>query len=116
MQVKFSGSIHYANGDPISNVGVRIYDKDAAGRQDDDLTLTPGLSDEQGRFDLVYEPLRYLDFHAIQFPGAHEPNQSNVKRTSRLRMPDLGDIYLPYLLLIMQLMVMFVSTPLRWVF
>ena len=51
MQVKFSGSIHYANGDPISNVVVRIFDKDAAGRQDDDLTVTPGLSDEQGRFE-----------------------------------------------------------------
>jgi hypothetical protein len=98
MQIKFSGSIHYANGDPISNVVVRIFDKDAAGRQDDDLTLTPGLSDEHGRFDLVYEPLRYLDFHAIQFPGAHESHLGNVRRTNKLRMPDLSDIYLPYLL------------------
>jgi len=48
MKVKFSGSVHYANGVPMPNVAVRIFDKDAAGKGDDDLTITPGLSDDQG--------------------------------------------------------------------
>jgi hypothetical protein len=97
VQVKFSGSIHYANGDPISNVVVRIFDKDTAGKQDDDLTVIPGLSDEQGRFDLVYEPLRFLDYYAIQIPGLQKLPLNTDGRTSGLRMPDLGDVYLPYL-------------------
>ena len=97
MQVKFSGSIHYANGDPISNVDVRIFDKDATGKQDDDLTVIPGLSNEQGRFDIVYEPLRFLDYHAIQIPGLHKLPINVDGKKSALRMPDLGDFYLPYL-------------------
>ena len=72
MKVKFSGSVHYANGDPISNVTVRIFDKDTSGKEDDDLTVTPGLSDEHGLFSLSYEPLRYLDYHTIHLPGMCE--------------------------------------------
>jgi hypothetical protein len=97
MKIKFSGSVHYANGDPISNVAVRIFDKDAAGKGDDDLTVSPGLSDEYGRFSLTYEPLRYLDYHSLQFPGkAVQPANSGAEDHG-LRIPDLGDIYLPYL-------------------
>ena len=69
MKVKFSGSVHYANGDPISNVVVRIFDKDASGKQDDDLTITPVFPMKQGHFSLSYEPLRYLDYHTIHLPG-----------------------------------------------
>lgn len=97
MQVKFSGTIHYANGEPISNVDVRIFDKDAAGKQDDDLTVIPGFSNEQGRFTVIYQPLRYLDYHAFQIPGSHELPHNPGRKTSRLRIPDMGDVYLPYL-------------------
>jgi hypothetical protein len=69
MKVKFTGSIRFANGDPVSNVAVHIFDKDIRGKQDDDLNVTPGLSDEQGRFSLTYEPFRYLDYHTIHLPG-----------------------------------------------
>ena len=97
MKVKFSGSVHYANGDPVSNVVVRIFDKDAAGKADDDLTVTPGLSDEQGRFSCLYEPLRYLDYHTIHLPGTSEEPANTQDVKHGLRMPDLGDVYLPYL-------------------
>jgi len=97
MQVKFSGSVHYANGAPISGVNVRIYDKDASGKQDDDLTRIPGLTDEQGRFDLTYEPLRFMDYHAINGSGIPEEPFNSTPSRSGLRLPDLGDIYLPYL-------------------
>lgn len=97
MKVKFSGSVHYANGDPFSDVVVRIYDKDATGKQDDDLTIIPGLSDAQGRFSLTYEPFRYLDYHTINVPGTPEEPFNTPSSGSGLRLPDLGDIYLPYL-------------------
>ncbi len=97
MKVKFSGSIHFANGDPFSNVEVRILDKDTSGKEDDDLTVIPGLSNEQGNFSLTYEPLRYLDYHTIHLPGTPEQPGDTQPEAHGLRMPDLGDIYLPYL-------------------
>jgi hypothetical protein len=97
MKVKYSGSVHYANGDPISNVVVRIYDKDVSGNQDDDLTVTPGLSDERGHFSLIYEPLRFLDYHTITAPGTPNEPFNSPSTGSGFRLPDLGDIYLPYL-------------------
>ncbi len=97
MKVKYSGSVHYANGDPVPNVVVRIFDKDASGNQDDDLTIAPGNSDEQGHFSLTYEPLRYLDYHTIHVPGTPAEAFNASSSGSGLRIPDLGDIYLPYL-------------------
>ena len=97
MMIKFSGTVHYANGDPISDVTVRIFDKDAAGKVDDDLTITAGLSDEGGHFKLTYEPLRYLDYHSLQLPGKVDPAANSQAETRGLRIPDFGDIYLPYL-------------------
>jgi hypothetical protein len=95
MKLNFSGSVHYANGDPISNVVVRIFDKDASGKLDDELTITPALSDENGHFSLVYEPMRYLDYLTI---NAHDtPSQPFDSPGSELHVPDLGDVYLPYL-------------------
>jgi hypothetical protein len=96
MKVKFTGSIHYANGKPVPDVEVRIYDQDASGKQDDDLTVIPGLSNERGRFSITYEPLRFMDYHIIN--AADTPSQPFNTPTSGLRMPDLGDLYLPYLL------------------
>jgi hypothetical protein len=96
MQINLSGTVHYANGDPISNVVVRIFDKDASGKQDDDLTVTEGMSDELGRFTLTYEPQRYLDFHTVYLSG--EPSEPGESGSSQgLVVPDLTDIYLPYL-------------------
>ena len=97
MKLNFSGSVHYADGAPVSGVTVRIYDKDASGEQDDDLTVIPGLSDDQGRFNLTYEPLRFLDYHTIDGSGIPEEPFNTTASRSGLQLPDLGDIYLPYL-------------------
>jgi hypothetical protein len=97
MKVKFSGSVYYANGDPISNVSVRIFDKDTAGKEDDDLTMTLGLSDERGRFSLIYEPLRYLDYHTFHLPDTNNETANTQPAKQGLLIPDLGDMYLPYL-------------------
>ncbi len=97
MRVSFSGSVHYANGDPISNVVVRIFDKDASGKEDDDLTVTEGLSDDQGQFNLSYEPLHYLDYHTVHLSGYSDQIADPQADKGGILMPDLGDIYLPYL-------------------
>ncbi|NJD60437.1 MAG: hypothetical protein C3F13_08650 [Anaerolineales bacterium] len=97
MIVKFSGTVYYANGDPISGVIVRIFDKDAVGKQDDDLTMVQGISDVYGCFTLTYEPLRYLDYHTIHLPGGSEDDNPDEGSNPGYQFPDLGDIYLPYL-------------------
>ena len=97
MKIKFSGSILYSNGDPAPQVEVRIFDRDAEGKQDDDLTILPGLSDETGRFKLTYEPLRYLDFHTLRAQGVPSDPFNTTSEPTGIRVPDLTDIYLPYL-------------------
>jgi hypothetical protein len=89
MKLKYSGSVHYANGDPISSVIVRIFDKDTSGKHDDDLTLVAGVSDNDGCFTVEYEPLRYLDYHTVHFHGSDD--------SMGFQLPDLADLYLPYL-------------------
>lgn len=97
MKVKFSGSVCYANGVPLANVIARIFDQDPSGKKDDDLTVTPGISDNTGRFSLTYEPLRYLDFLSINPSLAPDEPFNTTALGSGLRLPDFGDIYLPYI-------------------
>ncbi|OGN91335.1 MAG: hypothetical protein A2Y88_13455 [Chloroflexi bacterium RBG_13_48_10] len=97
MKIKFSGSVHYANGAPLANVSVRVFDQDALGKKDDDLTVTPGISDNAGRFNLTYEPMRYLDFHSINPSTASNEPFNTADAESGLRLPDFGDIYLAYI-------------------
>lgn len=97
MKINFSGSVLYMNGAPVPNVAVRILDKDAHGGQDDDLTVTPGLSDDQGHFTVSYEPMRFLDYHSINTSGTPSQPFNTPVAGQGLRLPDLGDMYLPYL-------------------
>lgn len=97
MPTELKGRILFANNKPAPNVEVRVFDEDAPGRQDDDLTITPGLSDGDGRFTVVYDPSRFLDDPELA--------PSNIKALlSRLRHlfrrqheDDTTDLYLPYL-------------------
>jgi len=95
MKIRFSGKVLYANGAPVPNVEVHIYDQDSPGKQDDDLTIIPGLSDQRGRFTLTYEPTRFLDYHVMDPAGT--PSQPFNLPSAGLKLPDLGDFYLPYL-------------------
>jgi hypothetical protein len=97
MVLKFSGSVHFANGEPVSNVEVHLFDKDSEGKQDDDLTITPGLSDDQGNFNLTYEPLRYLDFHILHLSDNADSPGNQPKGPVEVALPDVLDVYLPYL-------------------
>ncbi|HUM37131.1 MAG TPA: hypothetical protein PLQ85_09700, partial [Anaerolineae bacterium] len=61
MTTELQGRVLFANNKPAANVEVRVFDEDAPWRHDDDLTVTPGLSDRDGRFTVVYDPGRFLD-------------------------------------------------------
>ncbi len=98
MRIVFNGRIHFANGEPASDVTVRIVDKDSASIQDDDLTITPGISDKNGRFSLIYEPLRNPEYHTPQIVGTPSQPFNPPSAELGLHMPKPGDEYLPYLM------------------
>ena len=93
MKLTFGGKVCFTDGAPVPNVTVRIFDRDAESKQDDDLTINPGLSDEQGRFMVTYDPGRYLD----QINLDTSATDSQPFNTGGLHLPDLTDLYLPYL-------------------
>ncbi len=97
MKLKLDGSVYFANGDPAADVTVRVFDKDAQGKQDDDLTISAGITDEEGKFSLTYEPLRYLDYLAINTSGTSGQPSDAPAEGNGVRIPDLSDVYLPYL-------------------
>jgi len=86
-----SGRVTFANGMAASSVEVRIFDRDAPDKGDDDLTITPGISDGSGYFQVRYDPGRYKDFANLPFIGLRGSGRN------RLHIPDLLDIYSPYL-------------------
>lgn len=93
MKFTTRGKVCYANGVPVAGVTVRVYDRDAEHKQDDDLTEVAGLSDEQGRFTVSYDPGRFLDKVSLDTSAtASQPFDSDG-----MRLPDLTDLYLPYL-------------------
>jgi hypothetical protein len=94
----FSARVLFANGVPAKGVQVRIYDKDAPEKGDDDLTIAAGTSDDEGRFIVRYEPSRYLDFTEIEMPAPFAGLPVDLSPGQRTRLiPDLTDIYRPYL-------------------
>ena len=93
----FKGTVLYANGRAIADVRVRVFDKDAPGKGDDDLTVEEGVSDELGGFTLRFAPSKFLDVSEVAVPGLRNLPFDWTKDTLRIRLPDLTDIYLPYL-------------------
>ena len=97
MPVEYFGRVLYANGMAAPGIEVRIFDADSPGKTDDDLTITPGLSDATGQFRVFFDPARYRDFRSIQLSGPlgrlYDPDQDERS----LHLPDLSDRYQPYL-------------------
>lgn len=83
MITEFSGKITFENDLAAPGVEVRIFDEDAPGKGDDELTIEPAVTDACGRFTVRYDPGRYLDFATLPLFG--------------LRVPDPLDILAPYL-------------------
>lgn len=90
MTSELSGRVVYANGVPAASVRVRVFDKDAPGKGDDDLTITEGLADAHGAFTVRYDEDRFRDF-------AELPHFGLGGDRDRLRFPDLFDVFSPYL-------------------
>lgn len=97
MAVKFSGRVLYANGIAATGVQVRVFDKDAPGKIDDDLTVEPGVTDSNGHFTVSFAPSRYLDTTIIRRGGALSRLFDWSAGEEGLRVPDLTDILIPYL-------------------
>ncbi len=97
MAENFSGKVLFANGFPAQSVLVRVFDKDEPGKGDDDLTIDPGRSDSEGKFTVRFEPSRYLDYNTIQTQEPRNPPWDWTLTTRTRRIPDITDIYLPYL-------------------
>ncbi len=97
MAEKFSGKVLFANGFPASNVLVRVFDKDEPGKGDDDLTVDPGRSDNAGKFTVRYEASRYLDYNTIETKQPQNTSWDWTLVTRTRRVPELTDLYLPYL-------------------
>lgn len=83
--MEVNGRVVFANGAAAQGVQVRVFDQDEAHQGDDDLTLTPGVSDAHGQFTVSFDPGRFLDFASVSFLGL-----------GRVSVPDLADRYLPY--------------------
>ncbi len=97
MAENFSGKVLFANGSPAQSVLVRVFDKDEPGKGDDDLTVEPGRSDSKGNFTVCFEPSLYLDYNTISTPETSNPPWNWTLTTQTRRIPDITDIYLPYL-------------------
>jgi hypothetical protein len=97
MAEKFTGKVLFANGFPAQNVLVRVFDKDEPGKGDDDLTVDPGRSDSDGKFTVRFEPSLYLDYNTITTKEPSNLPWDWTLTTRTRRIPDLTDIYLPYL-------------------
>ncbi len=89
--------ILFVNGRAAADVRVRVFDRDAPGKGDDDLTLEEGISDEHGKFTVRFEPSKYLDFKEIAIHGPLNLLFDWTQEARALRLPDLTDLYLPYL-------------------
>jgi hypothetical protein len=97
MSTEFIGRVLYANGLAARDIQVRVFDKDSPGKTDDDLTIVPGLSDAGGHFKVIFDPSRFRDYNTIRLSGPlgrlFDPNDNEHS----IKIPDLTDIYLPYL-------------------
>ena len=65
----FTGRVLFANGRTASDVRVRVFDRDAPGKGDDDLTLKEGMSERVIRKVLglnIGKFTSFLDFFAFE--------------------------------------------------
>jgi hypothetical protein len=96
--MEFSGKVRFANGLPAKGVRVRVFDKDEPGKEDDDLTVSEGVSDDAGEFVVSYKPSRFLDYTVVETTAPRNPLVFDFVPVTHVRhAPDLTDRYQPYL-------------------
>lgn len=91
------GKVEFANHHPAAGVNIRVFDQDAAGKGDDDLTISAGLSDGQGNFSVEYDPGRFRDVATIIRTEPRNPPFDWTLIRREHRQTDWLDVLLPYL-------------------
>ena len=66
-----------------------MFDKDTPGEIDDDLTVTPGLSDAFGRFKVTFDIDRYQDYNSFNKISLLGFNIDGSSLLCNIRLPDL---------------------------
>ena len=82
---EFSGKVLFANGVPAPGVEVRVWDKDVP--DEEDVTVSPGLSDARGDFTVRFSLSRRRDSHTAEPARAGLLSWASLLR--RRRTPDL---------------------------
>ena len=97
MSIFYSARVIYANGVAAQGVQVQIFDRDAPGKTDDDLTVTPCFCDSSGYFQLEYNSARAQDANLVKrtVPANPPYDWTPVERTTL--EPDPSDDFQPYL-------------------
>jgi hypothetical protein len=69
MAIKLSGRVTLANGvslgSSVTDLQARVFDYDPGPKNDDELTVEPGSTDDSGRFSLKINPSRFMDLKAV---------------------------------------------------
>jgi hypothetical protein len=97
MSAHYTAFVKFSNGFSAAGVTVRLFDRDPGPDADDDLTITPGSSDDQGVFTVEYDPGKFRDSSQVTINVPKNPpfDWTLVPRT--IVKPDLLDTFQPYL-------------------
>jgi hypothetical protein len=97
MPARLTARVTYSNGIAAQGVNVTLLDRDASGKKDDDLTITPGITNRQGVFTLEYDPARYQDSSQVSVSVPRNPPFDWTLETRTRVVMDPADLYTPYL-------------------
>jgi len=97
MRITYTSRLFFENGAVAKNVRVSVFDRDQPGKVDDDLTIQPGLTDDQGRFTVTYDTSRYQDSTVVTLTAPRNPPSDWTLETRASVVPDAQDTFQPYL-------------------
>jgi hypothetical protein len=97
MPIRLSARLVYANGAVAKGVKVAVYDRDQPGQEDDNLTTSPGTTDEQGNFTVEYDSSRYQDSSLVTITAPRNPPLDWSLETRTVAEPNANDLFQPYL-------------------
>jgi hypothetical protein len=97
MPATFTARVTFSNGVAAEGVKVQMFDRDHPGNVDDELSITPAISDRGGVFTLHYDPINYLDGSKVTVTEPRNPPYDWTLETHTRVEPDRDDKYIPYL-------------------
>ncbi|MBI4927659.1 MAG: hypothetical protein HY835_07830 [Anaerolineae bacterium] len=97
MPITYTSRLVFANGISAENVQVRVFDRDDPGREDDDLTVEPGMTGPLGYFTLTYDASRARDTRLVKRRVPENPPFDWTLVEREYLEPDPTDKFQPYL-------------------